>query len=116
MIWENVEVTIAQTYHEYTSAAGGNIFFPLSCSFLRKRFKSRKSLVTTSSFNWASQLSSSDAISNASRSFCSGVSFSTHFALSNFGNGAADSAGIGAAGVEVKMDAVVVAVVAVVCF
>lgn len=74
-----------EVYHEYTSAAGGNIFFPASCSFFRKRFRSRNSLLSTSSFNCASQLSSNDWISNASRSFCSGVSFSTHFSLSNLG-------------------------------
>ena len=39
-----------------------------------------------SSFNWDSQVSSSVSISKASRSFCSGVSFSSHFALSNFAN------------------------------
>ena len=99
------------TYHEYTSAAGGKIFFPLSCSFFRKRFKSRKSFVITSSFSWDSQLSSKEAISSASKSFCSGVSFSTHFALSNLGTGAAGSAEDEAAAVEVNMDAVVVAAV-----
>lgn len=104
-------IGIITTDHEYTSAAGGKIFFPLSCSFFRKRFKSRKSFVTTSSFSWDSQLSSREAISSASRSFCSGVSVSTHFALSNFANGAADAARDGAAAVEVKMDAVVVAVI-----
>lgn len=98
------------TYQEYTSAAGGKIFFPLSCSFLRKRFKSRKSFVTISSFSCDSQLSSREAISSASKSFCSGVSFSTHFPLSNFANGAAASAGGGAAAVDVKMDAVMAVV------
>ena len=68
-------------------------------------------MVTTSSFNWDSQLSSSEAISSASRSFCSGVSFSIHFALSNFGKGATDSAEDGATAAEVKIDAVVAAVV-----
>ena len=101
------------TYHEYTSAAGGKIFFPLSCSFFRKRFKSRNSFVTISSFNWDSQVSSNEVISSASKSFCSGVSFSTHFALSNLGNGAAASAGVGAAAADVKMDAVVAVVDAV---
>lgn len=101
------------TYHEYTSAAGGKIFFPLSCSFFRKRFKSRNSFVTISSFNWDSQVSSNEVISSASKSFCSGVSFSTHFALSNLGNGAAASAGGGAAAADVKMDAVVAVVDAV---
>lgn len=48
---------------------------------------SKKSLLSTSSFNCASQLSSNDWISRASNSFCSGVSFSTHFALSNLGAG-----------------------------
>lgn len=100
------------TYHEYTSAAGGKIFLPLSCSFFRKRFKSRNSFVTISSFNWDSQVSSKEAISSASKSFCSGVSFSTHFALSNLGNGAAASAagGGGAAAADVKMAAVADAV------
>ena len=98
------------THHEYTSAAGGKIFFPLSCSFFRKRFRSRKSFVTISSFNWDSHVSSRDAISSASRSFCSGVSFSTHFPLSNFGSGAAFASATdgAAAGADVKMDAVVV--------
>ena len=98
------------THHEYTSAAGGKIFFPLSCSLFRKRFSSRKSFVTISSFNWDSHVSSKDAISSASRSFCSGVSFSTHFPLSNLGNGAvfASDAAAGAAAADVKMDAVVV--------
>ena len=91
------------TYHEYTSAAGGKIFFPASFSLFRKRFRSRKSLLTTSSFSCASQLSSSDAISSASRSFCSAVSFSTHLALSNLGAGSATAA----AAVAVKTDAVV---------
>lgn len=98
------------TYHEYTSAAGGKIFLPLSCSFFRKRFKSRNSFVTISSFNWDSQVSSKEAISSASKSFCSGVSFSTHFALSNLGNGAAASAAAAgraaAAAADVKIDAV----------
>ena len=101
------------THHEYTSAAGGKIFFPFSCSFFRKRFRSRKSFVTISSFNWDSQVSSNDAISSASRSFCSGVSFSTHFPLSNLGNGAAASAGGGAAAADENMDAVVAVVDAV---
>ena len=98
------------THHEYTSAAGGKIFFPLSCSFFRKRFRSRKSFVTISSFNWDSHVSSRDAISSASRSFCSGVSFSTHLPLSNFGSGAAfaSAADGAAAGADVKMDAAVV--------
>ncbi len=78
-------------YHEYTSAAGGKIFFPASCSFLRKRFSSKKSLESTSSFNCASQLSSNDWISKANKSFCSGVSFSTHFALSNLGTVAVEA-------------------------
>ena len=99
------------THHEYTSAAGGKIFFPLSCSDLRKRFRSRKSFVTISSFNWDSHVSSSDAISSASRSFCSAVSFSTHLLLSNLGNGAVFASVVAAAGgpaaADVKMDAVV---------
>ena len=48
-----------------------------------------------SSFSTASQLSSSVSISSASKSFCSGVSFSTHFALSNLG---AAGAGVAASG------------------
>ena len=64
--------------------------------------------MTISSLSWDSQLSSSEAISSASRSFCSAVSFSTHFPLSNFGNGAAASAGAGTPAAEdVKMEAVV---------
>ncbi len=70
----------------------------------------------TSSFSWDSQLSSREAISSASRSFCSGVKFSIHFALSNFGKGAADSAEDGATAAEVKIDAVVAAVVEMVDF
>ena len=76
-----------KAYHEYTSAAGGKIFFPASCSFLRKRFSSKKSLLSRSSFSCANQLSSNDWISKANKFFCSGVSFSTHFALSNLGTG-----------------------------
>lgn len=91
-------------YHEYTSAAGGKIFFPLSCSRFRNLFRSKNSLVSTSSFNCASQLSSKVAISNAKRSFCSGVSFSTHFCLSNF------TAGAVAAALDVKSEAVVFSV------
>ena len=104
------------THHEYTSAAGGKIFFPLSCSFFRKRFRSRKSFVTISSFNCDSHVSSNDAISNASRSFCSGVSFSTHFPLSNLGKGAAFASAAAAdvpAAADVKIDAVVAVVEAV---
>ena len=78
---------VLKAYHEYTSAAGGKIFFPASCSFLRKRFSSKKSLLSRSSFNCANQLSSNDWISKANKSFCSVVSFSTHFALSNLGKG-----------------------------
>lgn len=48
---------------------------------------SKKSLLNTSSFNCASQLSSNDWISKFNNSFCSDVSFSTHFALSNLGAG-----------------------------
>ena len=44
-------------------------------------------MLNTSSFNCASQLSSNDWISKFNSSFCSGVSFSTHFALSNLGAG-----------------------------
>lgn len=68
--------------------------------------------MTISSFNWDSQVSSKEAISSASKSFCSGVSFSTHFALSNLGKGAAASAagGGGAAAADVKMAAVADAV------
>lgn len=97
-------------YQEYTSDAGGKIFFPLSCSFFRKRFSSRKSLLTTSSLSCASQLSSSDWISKARRSFCSGVSFSIHFSLSNFRAEAAAADGAPAS-LVLNMDAVVVAVV-----
>lgn len=102
---------VCLTYHEYTSAAGGKIFLPLSCSFFKKRFSSRNSFVTISSFNWDNQVSSKEVISSASRSFCSDVSFSTHFALSNLGNGAVASAAGGAApAADVKMDAVVAGV------
>lgn len=67
-------------------------------------------MVTISSFSCESQLSSREAISKANRSFCSGVSFSTHFFLSNFDNGAAASASGGATAADVKMDAVVAVV------
>ena len=69
---------------EYKSSAGGKICLPASLSFFKKRFKSRKSLVRTSSFSTASQLSCNDMISIASRSFCSGVNFSIHFSLLKF--------------------------------
>ena len=77
------------TDHEYTSWAGGKIVLPASCSAFRKRLRARKSLVRISSFNCASHESSSVAISKARRSFCSWLSFSTHFALSNLAGGAA---------------------------
>lgn len=79
-------------YQEYTSAAGGKIFAPASCSFFRNRFRSRNSLVNISSFNSFSQVSSSVSISNPSSSFCSGVNFLTQASLSNLvgaGSGAA---------------------------
>ena len=44
-------------------------------------------MLSTSSFNCASQVSSNVSISKANNSFCSAVSFSTHFALSNLGAG-----------------------------
>ena len=72
--------------------------------------------MTISSFNCDSHVWSSEAISSARRSFCSGVSFSTHFALSNLGSGAvvfASAAAGGPAAAEVKMDAVVAVVDAV---
>ena len=67
--------------------------------------------MTISSFNWDSHVSSRDAISSASRSFCSGVSFSTHFPLSNLGSGAAFASAAAdgpAEAADVNMDAVVV--------
>lgn len=65
-------------------------------------------MLTTSSLSCASQLSSSDWISNASKSFCSGVSFSIHFALSNFSAGnAALAAGATPAAVKVEAGVVV---------
>ena len=73
--------------------------------------RSKNSLLVTSSFNCASQLSSNDWISKASRSFCSGVSFSTQFALSNFGVGVA--AAEGAVLAAVNTEAVVAVVEAV---
>ena len=68
----------------------------------------------TSSFNGPSHDSCRYSISSANSSFCSGLSFSTHFALSNLFAGAeADAAG-GAAGAEsfalLKMEAVWVVV------
>lgn len=57
---------------------------PASRSRLRNRFSSRNSLLRISSFNCASQVSCMLWISSASRSFCSGVSFSIQACLSNF--------------------------------
>ncbi len=94
------------SYHEYTSGAGGKIFCPPICSLLRNRFKARKSLLRSSSFRCASQLSSSVSISRARRSLCSGVSFSTHFALSNLGAGAV--VGLAAVGFDLNIGAAVV--------
>lgn len=74
-------------YQEYTSSAGGKIFFCPSCSFLKNLFKSKNSLLSNSSFNTANQLSSSVSISRPKSSLCSVVSFSAHFFLSNFGFG-----------------------------
>jgi hypothetical protein len=58
---------------------------PDSISLLRKRLRLRKLGVNISSFRCASQLSSSVSISSFSNVLCSGVSFATHFALSNLG-------------------------------
>ena len=49
---------------------------------------SRNFLLRISSLSCDSQLSCRVSISSASKSFCSGVSFSSHFALSNLVNGA----------------------------
>lgn len=68
--------------------------------------RARKSLLTTSSFKTASQLSSKVSISNANRSFCSSVSFSTHLALSNLGAAAAAGTDSGAVLDASKMGAV----------
>src|SRR5438046_2979074 len=67
------------------SASGGNTVFPLLFSRCRNRLSSRNPSDKISSFRCASQLSCSVSISSFSSSFCSGVSFSTHLALSNFG-------------------------------
>ncbi len=63
-------------------------------------------MLTTSSFKTASQLSSKVSISNANRSFCSSVSFSTHLALSNLGATAAAGTDSGADLDASKMGAV----------
>ena len=85
------------TDQEYTSGAGGKICFPAWCSCLRKRLSSRNEGLVTSSLRGPSHDSCRYSISNASRSFCSGLSFSTHFALSNLVVGAdAEAAGAAA--------------------
>src|ERR1039457_1042712 len=71
------------TNQEYTSFIGGKIFFPLSISLFKNRFKSKKSLVTISFFNSFNQLSCKVSISNFKRSFCSSVSVLTQASLSN---------------------------------
>ena len=63
------------------SPSGGNILVPAFFSCLRKRFRDRNSGLVTSSFSWASQLSSRVSISSWSNSFCSEVNDATHFAL-----------------------------------
>jgi len=67
---------------EYTSSAGGKIFFPEARSDFRKRLRERNSGVTSSSFRWASQDSWRVAISRVKSSFCSGVSLATQAFLS----------------------------------
>ena len=78
----------SDTNQEYTSSAGGNIFFPVSCSFFKNFFNSRKLLLVTSFFNSFSQLSSRVPISKANKSFCSALSVLTQASLSNFIAGA----------------------------
>lgn len=69
--------------------------FPLSFSLFKNFLSSKKSLVNSSSFKWASQLSCSVSISNFSSSFCSSVNFSSHFSLSNAGAATGGSSGLG---------------------
>lgn len=83
------------TYQEYTSSIGGKIVLPASFSFFKNLFRSRNSLLTISSFNCANQLSCSVSISSVNNSFCSSFSFSSHFALSNFGAAMGGSDGLG---------------------
>lgn len=86
---------VPETYQEYTSSMGGKIVFPLSFSFFKNLFRSKKSLVSISSFNCASQLSCNVSISKVSNSLCSGVNFASHFSLSNLGAAMGGSAGLG---------------------
>lgn len=70
---------------------GGKIVAPDSHSRLRKRFKSKKFLVRSSSRNSASQLSCSVSISSFNKSRCSSVRLDTHFCLSNFDDADAEA-------------------------
>lgn len=92
--WEGKEWEREATNQEYTSSAGGNIFFPASCSFFKNLFNSKKSLLVISSFNSFNQLSCRVPISNARRSFCSALNVLTHASLSNFFTGVEAVAGL----------------------
>lgn len=83
------------TYQLYTSSNGGNIFFPESTSFCRKRLRSRNSLLTTSSLRCASQLGSKVSISSFKSFFCSSDKVDTHLSLSNLTGGASEDAALG---------------------
>ena len=66
--------------------------FPLSFSFFRNLLRSKNSLLNTSSFKCANQLSCNVSISRASSSFCSSVSLASHCFLSKLSGGAAGEA------------------------
>jgi len=68
-----------ESYHAYTSLAGGNIFCPLSCSRFKNRLSSRKLELVISSLSSLSQVSCRLSISNTSRFFCSSDRDATHF-------------------------------------
>ena len=76
------------SYQLYTSSNGGNTFLPESTSLCRKRFSSRKSLLTTSSLRCASQLGSRVSISSFKSFLCSSERLETHLSLSNLTCGA----------------------------
>lgn len=69
------------------SSGGGKIFLEPAISLARNLFRSRNSLLVTSSLRCASQLSSRVSISSRSSSFWSSLRPATHLALSNVGAG-----------------------------
>lgn len=81
-----------ETYQLYISSSLGKIFFPLSFSFAKNRFSSKKLGVVTSSLSTANQLSCIVSISSFSKSRVAAGRLEAHFSLSNLGRGGAGGA------------------------